>query len=31
MMENGGGFIGTGEAALAIHILEGPPGGGQRS
>jgi acetyl-CoA acetyltransferase len=31
MTENGGGFIGTGEAAIAIHILEGPPGGGQRS
>jgi acetyl-CoA acetyltransferase len=30
MTENGGGFIGTGEAAIAIHILEGPPGG-QRS
>jgi acetyl-CoA acetyltransferase len=25
MTENGGGFIGTGEAAIAIHILEGPP------
>ena len=24
MTENGGGFIGTGEAALAIHILEAP-------
>jgi acetyl-CoA acetyltransferase len=30
MTENGGGFIGTGEAAIAIHILEGPPGGGRR-
>ncbi len=24
LTENGGGFIGTGEAAIAIHILEGP-------
>ena len=24
MTENGGGFIGTGEAAIAIHILEAP-------
>ena len=24
LTENGGGFIGTGEAAVAIHILEGP-------
>jgi acetyl-CoA acyltransferase len=24
LTENGGGFIGTGEAALSIHILEGP-------
>lgn len=24
MTENGGGFIGSGEAAIAIHILEGP-------
>ena len=30
MTENGGGFIGTGEAAIAIHILEGPPEGGRR-
>jgi acetyl-CoA acetyltransferase len=26
LTENGGGFIGAGEAALTIHILEGPPG-----
>ena len=26
LTENGGGFIGTGEAAIAIHILEGPRG-----
>ncbi|KAA0233532.1 MAG: hypothetical protein JJLCMIEE_02422 [Acidimicrobiales bacterium] len=25
LTENGGGFIGTGEAAVAVHILEGPP------
>jgi acetyl-CoA acyltransferase len=25
LTENGGGFIGTGEAAIAIHILEAPP------
>jgi acetyl-CoA acetyltransferase len=31
LTENGGGFLGTGEAAVAIHILEGPPGGGRRS
>jgi acetyl-CoA acetyltransferase len=31
MTENGGGFIGTGEAAIAVHILEGPPRGGRRS
>ena len=31
MTENGGGFIGTGEAAIAIHILEAPPRGGKRS
>jgi acetyl-CoA acetyltransferase len=32
LCENGGGFIGQGEAAIAIHIFEGPPeGGGQRS
>jgi acetyl-CoA acyltransferase len=24
LTENGGGFVGTGEAAVAIHILEGP-------
>jgi hypothetical protein len=23
MAENGGGFLGRGEAAMAIHILEG--------
>jgi acetyl-CoA acetyltransferase len=28
LTQNGGGFIGSGEAALAIHILEGPPGPG---
>ncbi len=26
LTENGGGFIGTGEAAVAIHILEAPTG-----
>jgi acetyl-CoA acyltransferase len=26
LTENGGGFIGTGEAALSIHIFEGPSG-----
>jgi acetyl-CoA acyltransferase len=26
LTENGGGFIGTGEAALSIHIFEGPAG-----
>ena len=31
MTENGGGFIGTGEAAIAIHIFEGPPAVGRRS
>ena len=32
LCENGGGFIGRGEAAVAIHIFEGPPAsGGQRS
>jgi acetyl-CoA acetyltransferase len=25
LTENGGGFIGTGEAAVSIHVLEGPP------
>jgi acetyl-CoA acetyltransferase len=30
LTENGGGFIGTGEAALAIHILEGPSPGAAR-
>ena len=25
LTENGGGFIGTGEAAISVHILEGPP------
>ena len=25
LCENGGGFIGQGEAAIAIHIFEGPP------
>lgn len=25
LTENGGGFIGAGEAAIAIHIFEGPP------
>jgi acetyl-CoA acetyltransferase len=28
LTQNGGGFIGNGEAALAIHILEGPPTSG---
>jgi len=28
LTQNGGGFIGNGEAALAIHILEGPSGAG---
>jgi len=27
LTENGGGFIGQGEAAIAIHIFEGPPQG----
>jgi len=32
LCENGGGFLGQGEAAIAIHILEGPPKrAGQRS
>jgi acetyl-CoA acetyltransferase len=32
LTENGGGFIGNGEAAIAIHILEGASGGaGTRS
>jgi len=32
LCENGGGFLGQGEAAIAIHIFEGPPAsGGQRS
>jgi acetyl-CoA acetyltransferase len=31
MTENGGGFIGTGEAAVAIHILEAPSRGQRRS
>jgi acetyl-CoA acetyltransferase len=32
LCENGGGFLGRGEAAIAIHIFEGPPeGGGRRS
>jgi acetyl-CoA acetyltransferase len=32
LTENGGGFIGTGEAAIAIHILEAPRSrGGARS
>jgi len=32
LCENGGGFIGQGEAAIAIHIFEGPStGGGPRS
>jgi len=32
LCENGGGFIGQGEAAIAIHIFEGPPAsGGRRS
>lgn len=26
LTENGGGFLGTGEAAVAIHVLEGPLG-----
>jgi acetyl-CoA acetyltransferase len=26
LTENGGGFISNGEAAVSIHILEGPPG-----
>lgn len=26
LAENGGGFLGTGEAAIAIHIFEGPGG-----
>jgi acetyl-CoA acetyltransferase len=26
LTENGGGFIGRGEAAVAVHIFEGPPG-----
>jgi acetyl-CoA acetyltransferase len=32
LTENGGGFISNGEAAVAIHILEGPPrlGGARR-
>ena len=32
LTENGGGFIGRGEAAIAIHILESPAlaGGGER-
>jgi acetyl-CoA acetyltransferase len=29
LAENGGGFIGSGEAAIAIHILEAPPRGGR--
>jgi acetyl-CoA acetyltransferase len=28
LTQNGGGFIGNGEAALAIHIFEGPSGAG---
>jgi acetyl-CoA acetyltransferase len=32
LTENGGGFIGQGEAAIAVHIFEGPPqGSGQGS
>jgi acetyl-CoA acetyltransferase len=27
LTENGGGFLGTGEAAVAIHVFEGPPRG----
>ena len=30
LAENGGGFLGTGEAAVAIHVLEGPPGAAGR-
>lgn len=30
LCENGGGFLGHGEAAVAIHIFEGPPMGGSR-
>jgi acetyl-CoA acyltransferase len=29
LAENGGGFIGSGEAAIAIHILEAPPRAGE--
>jgi acetyl-CoA acetyltransferase len=29
LTQNGGGFIGNGEAALAIHILEAPPASGR--
>ena len=29
LAENGGGFIGSGEAAIAIHILEAPPRAGR--
>lgn len=27
LCENGGGFLGAGEAAIGIHVLEAPPGG----
>ena len=31
LTENGGGFLGTGEAAVAIHVLEGPHGAAGRT